>query len=208
MYNEPQEQENDLAQQWRKEQLERLEKDPEAVLSNIKSVLGEELFEKTFGSRSQQPSEPAPAEQDTRHKLDADGVTLLEAVSRVSRLSKDIDAAVSTLGDLPFTQQVKEHVQAEIERLPAHEQASLTKQDIIAYANIVAGLMALQTVKSSSGGQEASKEAEQGGEPDKEEQGSKRAPDFLRAPRSVIDQMADALRAHGFTDEEIEAMCE
>lgn len=197
--------EQDMAEQWRQEQLAALESDPETVLNNIKTVLGDDLYEKTFGALKEQAPAPAPApEQDTRHKLDADGVTLLEAVSRMSKLSRDIDAAVGALGDVPFAPDVKEHVQTEIERLPAHEQAALTKQDIVAYAHIVAGLMALQSVKGAAQGQ--GQEQEQEGQEQTEP--VKKAPDFLRAPRQVIDSMADALKAHGYTDEEIQAMYE
>lgn len=186
------------ADAWRQEQLRKAEENPEEALAAIRQVLGDELFEKTFQKKEPEPK-PEPKHEPV---LDADGVTVLDAIERMNRVPSVVDKAIDSLGDLPFKDTVRQHVHEELSKIPASEKVQLSDEDIIGYTRLAAGYIALHQMMGEKP-QEQPKPAE---ESEKKEE-PPRVPDDMRGPRSQIMEMKPALLSHGFSEAEIEAMC-
>jgi len=195
------ENQNDAAEQWRKEQLEKFNSNPDEAMAAIKTVLGDELFEKTFGK----PEPEQKKEPEHKPQVDADGTTVLNMIDRMNRLPKEVDKAMETLQGMPFSDEVKRHVSEELEKLPVSERAELTQADILGYTRLVAGLVALKHMEA---GNKPPAQKEQSQESEEEAEQKKPAvPDDMKAPRATIMAMKDALLSHGYTEEQVEAMC-
>lgn len=182
-------------EEWRQEQLKKMEANPEEGVAAIRQVLGDELFEKVFGKDAPKAPqvEPPKAESD---------VSVLDVLERVNRVPKVIEKAVEPLSTLPFIDAVKEHVVEEIAKLPVSERANLSDEDIIGYTRLAAGYLALHQML----GGKTEEKTEPEPEPEPQTEPTPTVPDYLKGRREDIMAMKDALLAHGYTEAEIEAM--